>query len=252
MSSSSSNHPPPLPLPPPDSQISPTASLTYWNSIPPNISGMLGGYPYISRVDLQGSKNFLAKLRRWPTSTSATNGGKGKGKKLKRVVDCGAGIGRVTKGFLVEVGEVVDVVEPVEKFVGEVRRWGKAGGEGEKVGDIYVVGLEDWKPIKTYDLIWNQWCLGHLTDSQLLQYLKRCRDAVSQEEDGWIVVKENMSTNTDGSDIFDELDSSVTRADSKFRSIFQQAGLEIVRTELQKGFPRELYPVRFYALRPAS
>jgi hypothetical protein len=31
-------------------------------------------------------------------------------------VDCGAGVGRVTEGFLSHVCEVVDAVEPVAKF----------------------------------------------------------------------------------------------------------------------------------------
>lgn len=27
-----------------------------------DVNGMLGGFPYVSRVDLQGSRNFLAKF----------------------------------------------------------------------------------------------------------------------------------------------------------------------------------------------
>jgi hypothetical protein len=81
-------------------------------------------------------------------------------------------------------------------------------------------------------------------------------------------------------DVFDATDSSVTRwvglcrlagwgvvaacdgrcwlanqtrvfsADSTFRTIFASAGLRLVRTELQKGLPPELYPIRMYALVP--
>ncbi|KAI9877078.1 MAG: Alpha N-terminal protein methyltransferase 1 [Pleopsidium flavum] len=224
--------------PSPDAQIDHAAALTYWNTISPNVSGMLGGYPQISRIDLQGSANFLAKLRRQFSDTPAV---------LRRGADCGAGIGRVTAGFLCKVCEVVDLVEPVEKFANETTK-AKMSGKG-KVGDMYVTGLEDWKPrTATYDLVWNQWCLGHLTDQQLVEYLKRCKDALSQS--GWIVVKENMSTDTGGEDIFDEVDSSVTRTDTKFQELYQQAGLKIIKTELQTGFPKDLYPVRFYALRP--
>lgn len=32
--------------------------------------------------------------------------------------------------------------------------------------------------------------------------------------------------------------------------IFKDAGLKILRTELQKGFPKELYAVRIWALQP--
>jgi len=44
---------------------------------------------------------------------------------------------------------------------------------------------------------------------QLLEYLRRVGGALS--EGGWAVVKENMSTDPDGLDIFDEKDHSVTR-----------------------------------------
>jgi protein N-terminal methyltransferase len=47
----------------------------------------------------------------------------------------------------------VDVVESAEAFASVVKD-GKLKQEG-KVGDIYVIGLETWKPSKTYDLIWN-------------------------------------------------------------------------------------------------
>lgn len=42
----------------------------------------------------------------------------------------------------------------------------------------------------------------------------------------------------------------IIREDSKFRNIFDRAGLLVVRTELQTGFPKVLLPVRSYALRP--
>lgn len=45
---------------------------------------------------------------------------------------------------------------------------------------------------------------------------------------------------------------SCNRLDSKFREVFKKAGLNLKRTELQKGFPKELYPVRMYALQPMS
>lgn len=229
--------------PPPDAQISPSAALTYWTSIPPTITGMLGGHPQISRTDLRGSFTFLAKLRRQSPVRNHTDG------PLSRGVDCGAGIGRVTAGFLSRVCEVVDVVEPVEKFAKEVGG-AEMVGEG-RVGEVFVVGLEAWRPEgRRYDLIWNQWCVGHLTDVQLVEYLKRCTEAVT--EGGWIVVKENMSTDGDGEDVFDEVDSSVTRTDGKFKELFARAGVRIVRTELQMGFPRGLYPVRFYALQPGK
>ena len=225
--------------PTPDTKISTSDSLKYWNSVPTTVDGMLGGYPRISRVDLQGSANFLAKLRREQPSLS-TKG------TLQRGVDCGAGIGRISAGFLSTVCEVIDVVEPVEKFAQEAKAQ-KMVGKGS-VGNVYVCGLEDWVPEARYDIIWNQWCLGHLTDKQLVVYLGRCRRALTM--DGWIIVKENTGTNVNGEDVFDQRDSSVTRTDQKFRQLFKEADMRLVKTEVQRGFPKELYPVRFYALKP--
>lgn len=223
----------------PDSQISHSDALQYWNMISPTVDGMLGGYPQVSRIDLRGSSAFLAKLRRQHPGQAAQE-------MLERGVDCGAGIGRVTAGMLSKCCEIIDVVEPVEKFAIGVKS-AKLAGKG-KLGEIFITGLESWEPSSKYNLIWNQWCLGHLTDKQLISHLGRCREALVK--DGWIVVKENMSTKQDGQDAFDTVDSSVTRTDQKFRKIFQETQLKIVRTELQAGFPRELYPVRLYALQP--
>lgn len=41
-----------------------------------------------------------------------------------------------------------------------------------------------------------------------------------------------------------------TRTDAKFQDIFKRAGLQLVRQEVQRGFPKELFPVRAYALKP--
>jgi protein N-terminal methyltransferase len=233
--------------PTPDSQIDHAAQLKYWNDVPATPNGMLGelgDYPWYSPIDLRGSKAFLAKARRLLPSCS-TKG------KLKLGVDCGAGVGRITEGFLSQVCEVVDVVEPVEKFT-EVVRNSSLKQDGI-VGDIYTVGIENWIPEKKYDLIWTQWCVGHLTDAQLLEYVKRCRDALT--DTGIMVVKENQSTDIKGEDIFDEEDSSVTRTDEKFQKIFKEAGMTVFLSEIQKGFPKlefRLFPVRSYALRPDS
>jgi protein N-terminal methyltransferase len=95
-----------------DSNINHVASMNYWSSVPATASGMpamLGEYPWYSRIELRGSKNFLAKVRRLVPALSSDE-------KIGLGADCGAGIGRVTEGFLSDVCEVVDIVEPVEKF----------------------------------------------------------------------------------------------------------------------------------------
>lgn len=104
---------------------------------------------------------------------------------------------------MLSIAQEVDVVEPIAKFTEALSK--KSG-----VRQVFNVGLEEWRPdvgVK-YDLVWNQWCVGHLKDEQLAQYLERCTTVLAPE-DGLIVVKENISTS--GVDLFDDQDSSVTR-----------------------------------------
>ncbi|RSL61702.1 hypothetical protein CEP54_006045 [Fusarium duplospermum] len=180
---------------PPDSLIQTDKGKQYWEGIDASVDGMLGGVltvmPPVSRIDLQGSRTFLARLG---------IGIKSGRSKVPRALEGGAGI---TKGLLLHVADRVDVIEPVAKFTAALE--GKPG-----VRDIFNVGLEGWQPTQgvIYDLIWTQWCVGHLDDKSLVEYLERCK-AVLNPDGGIIVVKENLSTW--GADKFDETDGSVTR-----------------------------------------
>ncbi|KAK4250301.1 alpha-N-methyltransferase NTM1 [Corynascus novoguineensis] len=222
-----------------DARISRDDGRRYWEGVDATVNGMLGGIPHVSRVELRGSRNFLAKLG---------IGSKPGQRIAASALEGGAGIGRVTEGLLLDgIAQQVDVIEPIAKFTNQLQ--GKPG-----VRDIFNMGLEDWRPTKgvQYDLIWVQWCVGHLTDEQLVQFLVRCKTALNSKE-GVIVVKENNSTI--GRDEFDDVDSSVTRDDGTFRRIFTEAGLRLVQTELQKGLNvsgASLLPVRMYALKPAQ
>ncbi|KHJ31891.1 putative duf858 domain protein [Erysiphe necator] len=211
-----------------DGRINQQVARKYWQGIKADNGGMLGGYGYISNIDIRGSRSFIQKLN--ITDNRA---------KLSRAVDCGAGIGRITKNLLLELATTVDIVEPIAKFSNALQ--GTLG-----IGDIFKNGLEDWSPTESYNLIWNQWCLGYLNDTQLIAYFKQC--ARFLKPDGLIIVKENISSSQ--LDIFDEIDSSVTRTDEKFLHIFDQSGLKVKKAEIQKGFPKELYPVKMYALLP--
>ncbi|KAG5940089.1 hypothetical protein E4U53_007669 [Claviceps sorghi] len=218
------------------------AGISYWNNVSADEDGMLGGVPSwegfasISRIDLQGSRTFLARLG---------IGTKRDRQRVRSAVDAGAGIGRITRGLLLDVADQVDIIEPVSKFTDTLR--GHAG-----IGTIFNVGLQDWHPHPgaRYDIIWTQWCLGHLRDDDVVAYLRTCKLAL-RPDSGVIVVKENLSTS--GRDLFDETDSSVTREDSKFRALFERAGLRLVRTDEQRGLPEvppvRLFPVQMYALK---
>lgn len=65
-----------------DALISRDDARKYWESVDADVNGMLGGFPHISRVDLRGSRNFLAKLGIGSkpgqrVATSALEGGAG-------------------------------------------------------------------------------------------------------------------------------------------------------------------------------
>ena len=63
------------------------------------------------------------------------------------------------------------------------------------------------------DVAWCQWCLGHLSDVDLVSFLKRCKNAL-RDERSLIVVKENLCRDTENGEprtVFDAQDSSLTR-----------------------------------------
>lgn len=136
----------------------------YWAEIPPTIDGMLGGFSSISQKDIRGSKLFLKQIFR--SENPPGN---------KYALDCGAGIGRVTKYLLIDSFDKVDLVEQNDDFIRKAKGYIGAAAT-EKVGNLYSTGLQSFKPdIGKYDVIWMQWVLGHLTDSDLVECFKNCR-----------------------------------------------------------------------------
>lgn len=195
--------------------ISSDYSLTVdWNGVPATMDGIMGGFGEgtVPTVDVESSLQFLAKIK----SLLPAN---------YRAADCGAGIGRVTRDVLLKVADVVDLIEPVEKFASEIKHCDSlahARAQG-RIGTVYEFGLQHWKPKgNLYGLIWCQWCIGHLKNDDFVDFLKLASTALVPN--GLIVVKENVTE----VDTFDSLDSSVTRSEQSFKKIFQEAGLKIL------------------------
>ncbi|XP_033228651.1 N-terminal Xaa-Pro-Lys N-methyltransferase 1 isoform X1 [Belonocnema kinseyi] len=206
----------------------------YWSKIPPTVNGMLGGFGFISKTDLEGSSVFLKSLFKIETPPQNIYG-----------LDCGAGIGRVTKNLLTRFLKRVDLVEQNSKFLEAAKIYLETSSE--KIGEFYPIGLQDFCPVSTkYDLIWTQWVLGHLRNEDLIRFLKNCVHGL--KENGVIVIKENV-TSVDKMDI-DTADSSVTRPYGELHKIFKRAGLSCIKEQKQNGMPRGLYPVYMFALRP--
>ena len=161
----------------------------------------------------------------------------------QRALDCGAGIGRITKHLLVKHFEKVDLVEQNKLFLEKAGEYLK---NNDKVGSLFCSGLQNFVPQEGhYDVIWCQWVLGHLTDDHLVDFFKRCLKGL--KPNGYLIVKENLTSS--GEVEKDDEDSSVTRPEELLKKIFDNAGLKIVLDMKQTKMPQGLYPVKMYAMR---
>lgn len=205
----------------------------YWSRIAPTVDGMLGGFGSISFTDIRGSDQFLKNLFKMKPAP-------GRGQAL----DCGAGIGRVSKGLLMSWFDRVDLAEQDGAFCETAGK--ELEGTG-KLGTIYNKGLQEFVPEEgKYDLIWSQWVLGHLTDEDIVEFFFRCTKALRRN--GLMVIKENF-TNGDKPEL-DRCDSSVTRPLALMKQLLTKGNLRVVKELRQKDFPKGLYPVYMIALKP--
>lgn len=116
--------------------------------------------------------------------------------------------------------------------------------DADKAGEFFVSSLQDFKfDGAPYDCIWIQWVLLYLIDTDLVAFLQRAKKALAPN--GIIIVKEN---HTRSGFFIDNDDNSITRSDAHFKTIFQTAGLKLVKHQTQTDFPKELFPVTMYAL----
>lgn len=218
-------------------------AISYWLSVPASVNGVLGGFGEqtpVPKADIIGLATFLRKLL---TRMECS------GEKL--TIDMGAGIGRITRDLLWKVSDRCDLLEPVAPFVAQMERELVGVAQRGRLGDIYAQGMQQWsaspEKMGRYWLVWCQWCVGQLPDDELVAFWVRCREALMPN--GTLVVKENIAP---VEDVFDATDLSVTRTDAKFRELFERAGFKLIASDVQKGMPRELYPVRMYCLKARS
>ncbi|XP_062113408.1 alpha N-terminal protein methyltransferase 1 [Humulus lupulus] len=216
----------------------------YWEGVEASVDGVLGGYGHVNDADITGSEAFLNTLlsERFPIVSAASN------QRHLVALDCGSGVGRVTKNLLIRYFNEVDLLEPVSHFLEKARESlapeNHMTTDTNKSVNFYCVPLQEFTPeVGRYDVIWVQWCIGHLTDDDFVSFFKRAK--VGLKPGGFFVLKENIARN---GFILDNEDRSVTRSDSYFKELFHKCGLHLYKSKDQKGLPQELFAVKMYAL----
>lgn len=156
-----------------------------------------------------------------------------------RALDCGAGIGRVTKFLLEPVFSSIDLVDQSESLLSEARSFIST----PKPLRFYTSGLQDFTPQDTYDCIWIQWVSSQLTDTDLIAFLIRAKSSL--RPNGCLIVKENIKKK---GFLVHKDDFSVTRSSVIYELIFEEAKLAVLFAAQQPDFPEEIYEVKMWAL----
>ncbi|XP_042477583.1 alpha N-terminal protein methyltransferase 1 [Macadamia integrifolia] len=213
----------------------------YWEGIEASVDGVLGGYGHVNGTDIKGSEAFLKTLLLDSFGSDLRN-------RHLVALDCGSGIGRVTKNLLLRYFNEVDLVEPVSHFL-EAARESLTPENGtvsdmHKAANFYCLPLQEFTPeTGRYDVIWVQWCIGQLADDDFVSFFRKAMAGL--KPGGLFVLKENIAKS---GFVLDKDDKSITRSDLYFKELFNRCGLHLYKSKDQKGFPEELFAVKMYAL----
>lgn len=215
------------------------------------IEGVLGGIGWISDMDLSGSRAFLSQLDlpiksndNNDASSNGNGGGNGDINSPSTACEVGAGIGRVTKGLLLDVCDRCDLVESSARLLSAAPEY--IGSAASSKCRYYCSELQDWQPSKKYTVVWIQWVLCYLTDADIVTCLRRCGESLVPG--GVVILKENCCQ--DETFCVDVDDASVTRSLPYWQDLIYQAGLRVVRQTWQEDFPEDIFPVPMLALQP--
>ena len=223
----------------------------YWSNTAATNDGVLGGLGEVHEADTEDSMRFMKRCGALPDSKR--NGGD----RELRALDVGAGIGRVTGGALLQLADTADLVEECEKFVERARV--ELAWAAPRVERFICEGMQNFTPeAGRYDLVWIQWCIGCLTDDDLVAFLGRC--VAGLKPGGLIVIKDNVIDGprddlhlAEGKYLIDHEDNSVMRTMAHLETLlYQRAGLKpLARAEALLGRD-DLHPVYNIALQPAA
>lgn len=234
------------------------AASYYDENCPTTIDGVLGGFASITELDVHGSIEFIRELElirpeitSWTKGTHSDSAMSKSGQK-RRACECGAGLGRISKGILLKLGGIAqcDLIESSIALLDAAPAY--LGNSAAAKCRFFCTGLQDWQPTpNTYSMIWIQWVLSYLTDDDIIRFFRRCGESLV--DDGIIILKENIC----GDGIDDEgvidfevdvEDASVTRSLRYWKYLIHQSGLRIIHEKIQDGFPDDIYTVPMLAL----
>ncbi|XP_060721099.1 N-terminal Xaa-Pro-Lys N-methyltransferase 2 [Tachysurus vachellii] len=168
----------------------------------------------------------------------------------KQALDCGCGIGRVSKGVLFPVFETIELLDMMEDFILHAHEC-YLGDYADCVETYFLDSLQDFKPpLDRYDVIWMQWVAGcHLQKKVSVEPLSQRTKSLRPK--GVIMAQhgtaplDNMARQ--GCRL-DPVDSSLIRHLDIMKSIILKPGLTILDIQKQEFFPDIIVPVRLIAM----
>ena len=261
--------------------------LDYWKALPASLETVLGGYQVVSPADVRESDAFL--LQHYPPAGEAAGRplraadvGAGVGRVTQQLLlrrfdevdvfepvahylakaEADIGIAPTVKGA---PRVVTFTCQALEDFTPPAGRYDVIWAQARAGPFAQPSGKPGCSPRARCSLaarrsgVWATSptvCAASPRGADLLPALTCCSDdfvrfltrcAAGLRPEGRIFVKEN---NCASGFVVDKEDSSITRSDAYFQSIFPKAGLKLLKAQLQQDFPAELFAVRMYCLVP--
>ncbi|KAL5977057.1 hypothetical protein ACLOJK_021397 [Asimina triloba] len=237
-----------------------TEGVRYWQGVEASVDGVLGGYGHVNEADVKNSEAFLKGLLIERLGVDSPH---------LVALDCGSGIGRVTRNLLLKFFNEVDLLEPVSHFLEAARDnlspENFADPDSHKAVNFYCMPLQEFTPeFGRYDVIWIQWCIGQLVDDDFISFFNRAKAGL--KPNGLFVIKENIATQGCPPSLCmnayihglllnsmfycslssypycecyggqgnktSRTDRSVTRSDLYFKELFSQCGLHIYKMKV--------------------
>jgi len=162
--------------------------------------------------------------------------------KISSALDCGAGVGRITKFILSKrCHGNITLIEANMHWSERSRVYlGRKRAANCQFINANLLDLSRHIPVKSMDLIWIQWCLQYLTDNDAIQVLATVQQCLTQH--GIIIIKENKpAVHTTGSSRLNrfQMDTpmgsegryDITRPNAHHQYLFAVAGLTVLEWE---------------------